>query len=719
VAEERPFAGPGAGRSLDSPVPATRHRAVGRQGASSVPLPRLDLAALIDLLPDAIIVAGTTGHIRLANAAAGRLYRIDPANLVGRSLVSLAPEWARAAYAEVIEEFASSGKGQFMGGPPVRATGLRCDGTEVDVEVTMGAIEQLDEPRPGLVVAVRDVGEYVRLERELRLTGYLRAAIESASDGVMAVAVDGRILAVNQHFRELWGLTDADMRPGEPSREIFQFFADRVADVNQLRITVEAQSAAPTERQPVELRLNDGRVLLGEVAPISGPGGNHLGRIWFLRDETQRIESERQRQVLLERLHQAHRAQDFLLRASDVLARASGYAETLERLAAVAVPTLGDLCLIDVLTDDGRVLRMAARHADPALQPLADELRRDYPPALDSGHPGAAVIADGQSRWSDSMPEDFLLATTRGERHLQLVQELGFTSYMSVALVAEGNVLGSMTVVSAGSGRRFGPPDLQLTEELAGRVALVVAKTRRYEREQRTSHTLQGSLLPSTLPQLAGVSMAVRYLPGTRGAEVGGDFFDAVLLRSDSLAVVVGDVAGHDVTAAATMGQLRTAYRALVRRAQDPADMIRLLQDSWDDLGTDRIATASFGEIDTRTGRLRLASAGHLPPCLVHNGQAAFLPVESSVPLGMSIPGLVVDIQQWEGELPVGAALVLYTDGLVEERSRDISEGMSALLAAAQAAGTNDPDVIADQLLSELAGESRGDDVALLVLRRD
>jgi serine/threonine-protein kinase RsbW len=230
---------------------------------------------------------------------------------------------------------------------------------------------------------------------------------------------------------------------------------------------------------------------------------------------------------------------------------------------------------------------------------------------------------------------------------------------------------------------------------------------------------LQGSLLPSALPQPAGVSMAVRYLPSTRGAEVGGDFFDAVLLGGDSLAVVVGDVAGHDVTAAATMGQLRTAYRALVRRAAGPADMIRLLQDSWDDLGTDRIATASFGHIDTRTGRLQLASAGHLQPCLVHNGHASFLPVESSVPLGMPLPTTDVDVEQWDGDLPVGAALVLYTDGLVEERSRDISEGMAALLSAAQSAGTNEPEVLADRLLSQLAGDSRGDDVALLVLRRD
>ena len=190
-------------------------------------------------------------------------------------------------------------------------------------------------------------------------------------------------------------------------------------------------------------------------------------------------------------------------------------------------------------------------------------------------------------------------------------------------------------MVSAGSGRRFGPADLQLTEELAGRVALVVAKARRYERELRTSHTLQASLLPASLPRVAGLALAVRYLPGTRGAEVGGDFYDAVCCSNGSLSMVVGDVSGHDVKAAATMGQLRTAYRALVRRSDGPVGMVGALQGSWDDLGTDRIATALFGEIDTGDGRLRLASAGHLPPCLVTGEGVASCRLDALAPLGM------------------------------------------------------------------------------------
>ena len=159
MAEERPpaLAGPGAGtrhwtRQAYSPPSSSVACAAGGVGAVAA----ARSGGLIDLFPDAILVAAqpaTSGWPTPPPAAVPH----RPANLVGRSLVSLAPEWSRAAYAEVIEDFASSGKGQFLGGPPRAGHRLRCDGTEVDVEVTMGAIEQLDEPRPGLVVAVRDV----------------------------------------------------------------------------------------------------------------------------------------------------------------------------------------------------------------------------------------------------------------------------------------------------------------------------------------------------------------------------------------------------------------------------------------------------------------------------------------------------------------------------------------------------------------------------------
>jgi GAF domain-containing protein len=412
------------------------------------------------------------------------------------------------------------------------------------------------------------------------------------------------------------------------------------------------------------------------------------------------------------RLQSARQSQEFLLAATRVLAEATGYRETLERLASVAVPTLGDLCLIDVAGEDGSLKRMAARHADPRRQPLADEIRRRYPPDPDGAHPSAQVIRTGRSTWSAEMPEAFMAATTRDADHLRLVKDLEFTSFMTVPLLAGGRPLGTVTLVSAGSGRRFGPSDLSLAEELARQVAAVVAKARRYEEEHDTAHTLQGRLLPGRLPELAEVTMEVRYLPGTRGAEVGGDFYDAVTLPGGGLGLMIGDVAGHDAVAAATMGQLRSAIRALAGQQGAPARLLDSLQWSWDLLGFDRIATALLARLDPSSGDLVVASAGHPPPLLAVPGHARFLPVSPAPPLG-SVAGPAAE---WHGSLGRGETLLFFTDGLIEGRHVGVADGM-ARLARLAAAGTVEPDRLCDRVLGALSAE-RHDDVAVLAVSR-
>ena len=165
--------------------------------------------------------------------------------------------------------------------------------------------------------------------------------------------------------------------------------------------------------------------------------------------------------------------------------------------------------------------------------------------------------------------------------------------------------------------------------------------------------------------------MAVRYLAATYGVEIGGDFYDVAPLPGDHVAIAVGDVVGHDITAAATMGQLRSVYRALLVEAPAPAAVIDRLQASWPLLGLQRMATALFATLDLPTGMLHVASAGHPPPLLVVDGRAEFLPVVPSRMLGAP-PAPAVE---WTGALPRGATLVLFTDGLVESRSEDLDAG--------------------------------------------
>jgi serine/threonine-protein kinase RsbW len=413
--------------------------------------------------------------------------------------------------------------------------------------------------------------------------------------------------------------------------------------------------------------------------------------------------------AVLEELQAVQRSQEFLLRASDVLARVSGFSQTMHALADVAVPDLGDLCLIDVLDRSGELKRIVARHADPTRQHLADELQRNYPPVAGGAHPGARGIATGQAHWSPTMSEDFLIATTRDARHLALIKELGFAGYISVPLIAEGETLGSVTLVSAGSGRVFSERDHLLAQDLASRVALVVAKERRYDEEHRVAHLLQASLLPPVMHS-PFVDVAARYVPGNRDAEVGGDFYDLVALPSGRIAFCVGDVAGHDLAAATAMGQLRSAFRALTVHATDPASMVDLLHNSWEALAT---ATVLFAEYDPDSHELLVASAGHPPPILVNDAGATFLPLDPGAPLGA--PATPAPL--WRGTLASGDVLISYTDGLVEDRHHDIDVGMSELKTAAANAIDREPQALADELLAVLISDELSDDVALLVVR--
>ena len=206
----------------------------------------------------------------------------------------------------------------------------------------------------------------------------------------------------------------------------------------------------------------------------------------------------------------------------------------------------------------------------------------------------------------------------------------------------------------------------------------MVNNARRFDASQETSHILQQSLLPRRLPAVEGLEVETRYLPATRGLEVGGDFYDLVILPSRRVGFMIGDVAGHDRDAAAAMGQLRSAARALAGQVREPAALIGALQWSWDLLGFERMATAIFGRLDQNSGDLILASAGHHPPLLISPGSAEFVPVRPSPPLGAPAAEAV----DWIGHLAPGQVLLLYTDGVLDGWGAALDSGGMDRLAA-------------------------------------
>jgi integral membrane sensor domain MASE1/anti-sigma regulatory factor (Ser/Thr protein kinase) len=242
-----------------------------------------------------------------------------------------------------------------------------------------------------------------------------------------------------------------------------------------------------------------------------------------------------------------------------------------------------------------------------------------------------------------------------------------------------------------------------------------VTETRQAEREHRIAETLQRSLLPERLPDIPGVELAARYVPATSEVEVGGDWYDVMTLPNGHVAVAIGDVAGHGLRAASTMGQLRMAVRAYALEEPSPSAVLHRANRLLEQLDLAEMATIVHLTFDPDSGAVHLANAGHPPPLLIHaDGAVELLEAGTAPPLGAVVHGR--DIPASEHHLEPGAALLLYTDGLIERRGVSLSDGLDRLRAAA-AGGPDDLGALCDHLLDVLVDEDVGDDVALVVLR--
>ncbi|WP_281935582.1 SpoIIE family protein phosphatase [Micromonospora sp. AKA38] len=261
--------------------------------------------------------------------------------------------------------------------------------------------------------------------------------------------------------------------------------------------------------------------------------------------------------------------------------------------------------------------------------------------------------------------------------------------------------------------REDGGAEQAALTELARLVGVRLENAQLYEAEHRIATTLQHSLLPRTLPQLPGALVASRYLPGSADVEVGGDWYDVVGTPDDELVLVIGDVVGKGVRAAAAMGQLRNALRAYVLEGYDPGEALTRLNRLVHSTGSGSFATVVCLTFCPRTGRLRYASAGHPSPLLIRGDDVAFLHDRALGPPVGAIPGTTYPTA--EGELAPGGRLLLYTDGLIEDREEGIDAGLRQLRVDAAAGGGHVADLV-DAVVERVAGRPRHDDVAVLAL---
>ncbi|MFF6831488.1 SpoIIE family protein phosphatase [Streptomyces sp. NPDC012438] len=269
----------------------------------------------------------------------------------------------------------------------------------------------------------------------------------------------------------------------------------------------------------------------------------------------------------------------------------------------------------------------------------------------------------------------------------------------------------------------FEPNDLLVAAQLATHTALGIDKAVLYGREAYIADELQRTMLPDSLPQPTGVRLASRYLPAAETARVGGDWYDAIPLPGSRVALVVGDVMGHSMTSAAIMGQLRTTLQTLAGLDLPPQEVLHHLDEQAQRLGENRMATCMYAVYDPVSHRITVANAGHPPPILLHlGGRAEVLRVPPGAPIGVG----GVDFEAVELDAPAGATLLLYTDGLVESRLRDVWTGIEQLrerlAATAQLTGPDHSpplEALCDDVLDMLGPGDRDDDIALLAARFD
>jgi serine phosphatase RsbU (regulator of sigma subunit)/anti-sigma regulatory factor (Ser/Thr protein kinase) len=290
----------------------------------------------------------------------------------------------------------------------------------------------------------------------------------------------------------------------------------------------------------------------------------------------------------------------------------------------------------------------------------------------------------------------------------------GHTWVLVVPLVA-GRRVNGVIVASWEDRPRLSAEDLTFVDALAGQSAHALDRAGLFESEQTIAETFQRSVLPVSLPRLDGVRLAARYLPGSTQLDVGGDWFDALQLPDGKLGLVVGDVVGKGVHAAASMAQLRNALRAFSIDRLKPSSALARLNRLADDALETSFATIAYVVVDPRRSVCRLASAGHPPPVVSYpDGRVELLEGARGLPLGT---GIETRYRHEVVELPAGSVLVLYTDGLVERRGRSIDEGLAELCSAVREA-PKDPERLLEYVIERLVGtRERGDDIALLAAR--
>ncbi|MFG2191850.1 SpoIIE family protein phosphatase [Streptomyces sp. NPDC048639] len=530
---------------------------------------------------------------------------------------------------------------------------------------------------------------------------------------------DMRCVRQNEAMARLTGVSEVD-RLGKRLPEILSG-PDAVVWEQRMRRVLEtgepAYSGEMRGRMPVDPEHD--MVLSAAASPLQGRGGRMLGLCATVMDITEQVRSR-------ERLNLLNEASKHIGSTLDVT-------RTAEELAEMAVPQLADWAHVDLLET-----LLQGEEPGPFTGGVA--LRRVANESVNPGAPEALLQPGDVDVYPAQSAPVRCMAT--GRSVLQLVEDpatqewladdpvrtvgfaqSGFQAIMGVPIRARGTTLG-VTLFLKRSKVPFSDDDRLLAEELVARAAVCLDNARRFMREHTAALTLQQTLLPQRLPTQTAVDVDSRYLPAGGRSGVGGDWFDVIPLSGRRVALVVGDVVGHGIHAAATMGRLRTAVRTLADVDLPPDELLTHLDDlvirlaTEDELtetqATDLGATCTYAIYDPVSQICSIARAGQPPPAVVHpDGAVEILQLPAGPPLGFGH----LPFESAEVILPEGSLLALYTNGLLDYRERGIDEGLDSLRRAFEKPASSLSARCENVLDALLPTRPPADDVALLIAR--
>ena len=432
----------------------------------------------------------------------------------------------------------------------------------------------------------------------------------------------------------------------------------------------------------------------------------------FFHDVTVRKQAEQAREAAAARLA-------LLADATRELVGALEAGEVLNRIVNVLVPALGEWAVSALLDDDGRLSRARAVHVDPERTAQLEALLAERPIVLESVPRVARVLASGVAEMAPRPPSP---PPGVDDGLLQLVDLLGYGSALVVPLVSGPATLGVICVLSSAERPTFSADDLEIAADIGRRAGLALQNAQLFERQRTAVEVLQRSML-TALPRPESLQLVARYRAAAQEAQVGGDWYDAFLQPDGATVLVIGDVVGHDTAAAAAMGQLRSLLRGTAYdRRESPARILARVDVALRGLRIDTLATALVARLEQSAEQrargvhtLRWSSAGHPPAVLrTADGRLQVLEGDDDLLLGLDA---ATDRHDHALEVSPGDTLLLYTDGLVERRDSDLTDGIERLRSTLVEVGAMPLEAACDVLLSRLLPDRADDDVALFALR--